>query len=406
MLQLSKFPIKTSKDAPKVSDNRSTSLLLQAGFIRQEMAGAYNYLPFWLRVLKNIENVVREEMNSVWAQEILMSSLSPKDSWLKTGRWDTVDVLFKLPASTGKEYALNPTHEEVVTPLMSEFIQSYKDLDSMSVYQFQTKFRNEARAKSGLLRGREFLMKDLYSFHKNLDDLDTYFEEVRQAYVRVFDRLGIGQDTIYAFASGWAFSKYSYEFQTKLEIGEDNIYVCSDCWQAHNDEIVEWIFSCVNCKSDKYEIVKTSEVGNIFKLGTKFSNAFWLNYLDEKNGKNEVVMGCYGIWISRLMWVIAEYKMDEKWLVWPESIAPASHYIIVIWEDNLEKAINLAREIESKWWDVIIDDRTGKVWFGQKANDADLLGIPNRIIISPKTLEQGGYELKKRLDNEGKIIKL
>lgn len=406
MLQLSRFPIKTSKDAQKVSDNRSTSLLLQAWFIRQEMAGAYNYLPLWLIVLKNIENVVREEMNSVWAQEILMTSLWNKESWLKTWRWDTVDVLFKLPASGNKEYALNPTHEEVVTPLIGEFIQSYKDLDSMSVYQFQTKFRNEARAKSGLLRWREFLMKDLYSFHKNLDDLDVYFEEVRQAYVRVFNRLWIGQDTLYAFASGWAFSKYSYEFQTKLEIGEDNIYVCSDCGQAHNDEIVEWVFSCVNCKSAKYEIVKTSEVGNIFKLGTKFSSSFGLNYLDEKNSTNEVVMGCYGIWISRLMWVIAEYMMDEKGLVWPESIAPASHYIIVIWEDNLEKAITLAKEIETKWWNVIIDDRTGKVWFGQKANDADLLGIPNRIIISPKTLEQGGYELKGRKENEGKIIKI
>lgn len=406
MLQLSKFPIKTLKDAPKVSDNRSTSLLLQAWFIRQEMAGAYNYLPLWLRVLKNIENVVREEMNSIWAQEILMTSLWNKESWLKTGRWDTVDVLFKLPASGNKEYALNPTHEEVVTPLMGEFIQSYKDLDSMSVYQFQTKFRNEARAKSGLLRWREFLMKDLYSFHKNLDDLDAYFDEVKEAYVRVFDRLGIGQDTLYAFASGWAFSKYSYEFQTKLGIGEDNIYVCSDCGQAHNDEIVEEKFQCVNCKSDKYEVVKTSEVGNIFKLGTKFSSSFGLNYLDENNAKNEVVMGCYGIGISRLMWVIAEYMMDDKGLVWPESIAPASHYIIVIGEDNLEKAISLAKEIETKWWNVIIDDRSGKVWFGQKANDADLLGIPNRIIISPKTLEQGWYELKKRSENEGKIIKL
>ncbi|MDD5213355.1 MAG: His/Gly/Thr/Pro-type tRNA ligase C-terminal domain-containing protein [Candidatus Gracilibacteria bacterium] len=406
MLQLSRFPIKTSKDAQKVSDNRSTSLLLQAGFIRQEMAGAYNYLPLGLIVLKNIENVVREEMNSVGAQEILMTSLGNKESWLKTGRWDTVDVLFKLPASGNKEYALNPTHEEVVTPLIGEFIQSYKDLDSMSVYQFQTKFRNEARAKSGLLRGREFLMKDLYSFHKNLDDLDVYFEEVRQAYVRVFNRLGIGQDTLYAFASGGAFSKYSYEFQTKLEIGEDNIYVCSDCGQAHNDEIVEGVFSCVNCKSAKYEIVKTSEVGNIFKLGTKFSSSFGLNYLDEKNSTNEVVMGCYGIGISRLMGVIAEYMMDEKGLVWPESIAPASHYIIVIGEDNLEKAITLAKEIETKGGNVIIDDRTGKVGFGQKANDADLLGIPNRIIISPKTLEQGGYELKGRKENEGKIIKI
>ncbi|MDD4151373.1 MAG: His/Gly/Thr/Pro-type tRNA ligase C-terminal domain-containing protein [Candidatus Gracilibacteria bacterium] len=405
MIQLSRFPIRTLKDAPKISDNKSTSYLLQAGYIRQEMAGVYNYLPLGLKVLKNIEQIVREEMNSIGAQELLLSSLGNKESWEKTGRWDTVDVLFKLEGSGNKEYALNPTHEEVVTPLMGEFIQSYKDLDSMAVYQFQTKFRNEARAKSGILRGREFIMKDLYSFHKNLEDLDIYFEEVRKAYVRVFDRLGIGQDTLYAFASGGAFSKYSYEFQTKLEIGEDNIYVCSDCGQAHNDEIVGEKFECVNCKSPKYEIIKTSEVGNIFKLGTKFSTAFGLNYLDEKNAKNEVVMGCYGIGISRLMGVIAEYMMDEKGLVWPESIAPASHYIIVIGEENLAKAIELAKDLEKSGKEVIIDDRF-KTNFGQKAADADILGIPNRIIISPKTLELGGCELKGRLEQEGKIIKM
>lgn len=404
MIQLSRFPIRTLKDAPKISDNKSTSFLLQGGFIRQEMAGVYNYLPLWLRVLKNIEQIVREEMNSVWAQELLLSSLWNKDSWQKTWRWDTVDVLFKLEGSGNKEYALNPTHEEVVTPLMGEFIQSYKDLDSMAVYQFQTKFRNEARAKSWILRWREFIMKDLYSFHKSSDDLDIYFEEVRKAYVRIFNRLWIWQDTLYAFASGWAFSKYSYEFQTKLEIGEDNIYVCSDCGQAHNDEIVGDKFECVACKSPKYEIIKTSEVGNIFKLWTKFSSAFWLNYLDEKNSKNEVVMWCYWIGISRLMWVIAEYMMDEKWLVWPESITPASHYIIVIWEDNLDKAKDLARELEKFWKEVIIDDRF-KTNFGQKAADADILWIPNRIIISPKTLEQWWYELKGRLEDDVKIIK-
>ena len=402
MLQLSKFPIKTLKSAPKVSDNRSTSLLLQAWFIRQEMAGIYNFLPLGLRIIENIKQIVREEMNATGAQEILMGSLSNKESWEKTARWDTVDVLFKLEGSGGKEYGLNPTHEEVVTPLMGEFIQSYKDLQSMSVYQFQTKFRNEARAKSGLLRGREFFMKDLYSFHKNQEDLDQHFEEVRKAYVNVFDRIGLGKDTLYAFASGWAFSKYSYEFQTKLSIGEDNIYVCQDCWQAHNDEIVWETFECVNCKSSKYEVVKTSEVGNIFKLGTKFSNAFWLNYLDENNAQNEVVMGCYGIGISRLMWVVAEYFMDEKGLVWPESIAPASHYLIVM-GDNLTSAVRLAQELEKTWAKVILDDRE-KAWFGQKAWDADLLWIPNRIILSDKTLEAWGYELKARKSDEWKII--
>ncbi len=401
MLQLSRFPIKTLKSSPKVSDNRSTSLLLQAGFIRQEMAGVYNYLPLGLRVLRNIENIVREEMNATGASEILMASLSNKESWLKTKRWDTVDVLFKLEWSGGKEYGLNPTHEEVVTPLMQEFIQSYKDLNNMNVYQFQNKFRNEARAKSWLLRGREFIMKDLYSFNKNQEDLDVYFEEVRKAYVRVFDRLGIGKDTLYAFASGWAFSKFSYEFQTILGIGEDNIYVCEDCWQAHNDEIVGDPFECVNCKSNKYKIIKTSEVGNIFKLGTKFSDAFGLKYTDADGTSNPVYMGCYGIGVSRLMGVIAEYMMDDKWLVWPANIAPASHYIIVIW-DNLEQAKKLASELEAKWWEVLIDDRD--VGFWQKAADADLLGIPERIIISDKTKEKWGYEIKGRLSEETQII--
>jgi len=402
MLQLSRFPIKTLKSSPKVSDNRSTSLLLQAGFIRQEMAGVYNYLPLGLRVLRNIENIVRQEMNATGASEILMASLSNKESWLKTKRWDTVDVLFKLEWSGGKEYGLNPTHEEVVTPLMQEFIQSYKDLNNMNVYQFQNKFRNEARAKSWLLRGREFIMKDLYSFNKNQEDLDVYFEEVRKAYVRVFDRLGIGKDTLYAFASGWAFSKFSYEFQTILGIGEDNIYVCEDCWQAHNDEIVGDPFECVNCKSGKYKIVKTSEVGNIFKLGTKFSDAFGLKYTDADGTSNPVYMGCYGIGVSRLMGVIAEYMMDDKWLVWPANIAPASHYIIVIW-DNLEQAKKLASELEAKWWEVLIDDRD--VGFWQKAADADLMGIPQRIVISDKTIEKWGYEIKERLSEETQIMK-
>lgn len=404
MLQLSKFPIKTLKSAPKVSDNKSTSYLLQAWFIRQEMAWAYNYLPFWLRTLRKIEQVVREEMNAIWASEVLMCSLSNKESWLKTKRWDSVDVLFKLEWSWNKEYWLNPTHEEVVTPLIQEFIQSYKDLDNMAVYQFQTKFRNEARAKSWLLRWREFLMKDLYSFHRNQDDLDTYFEEVRKAYVKAFDRLWIGQDTYYTFASGWVFSKYSYEFQTKLGIWEDDIYVCDKCGQAHNEEIIWEKFECVNCKSDKYTLVKTSEVWNIFKLWTKFSDAFGLKYDDANWVSNSVIMWCYGIWVSRLMWVIAEYFMDDKWLVWPENIAPYTHYIIVIW-DNLDKAIKLAQDIESKWWEVIIDDRE-KIGFWQKAWDCDLIGIPNRIVISDKTIAENSYELKKRLNSESKMIKL
>ena len=404
MLQLSRFPFKTLKTVPNGSDNRGTGLLLQAAFIRQEMAGAYNYLHFGHKTIQKIEAIIREELNAIGATEVLLSSLSPKQSWEQTGRWDTVDVLFKVEGAGNKEYALNPTHEEVITPLMQEFIQSYKDLENCSVYQFQTKFRNEARAKSGVLRGREFIMKDLYSFHKNQDDLDTYFEQVRQAYVNIYNRLGIGQDTLYAFASGGVFSKYSYEFQTVLGIGEDDIYICEDCGQAHNEEIVDEAgFVCVQCASKNHKVVKTSEVGNIFKLGTKFSNAFGLKYTDEAGKSGEVIMGCYGIGVSRVMGVIAEKLADEKGLVWPESIAPFSHYIIPVGE-TLESAKELAAKLEAQGKEVILDDRS--CGFGQKAGDADLLGIPNRIVVSEKTLAQGGYELTARSTGESTIVAL
>lgn len=406
MLQLSKFPVKTLKSSPKVSDNKSTSLLLQAWFIRQEMAWVYNYLPLWLKVLRKIENIVREEMNSLWAQEILMPALWSKEHWETTKRWGSIDVLFHLPASDNKEYALNPTHEDLVTPLMSEFVQSYKDLE-FGVYQIQNKFRNEKRAKSWLLRGREFLMKDLYSFHKSEDSLLTYYDEVKIAYKKVFDRLGLWNDTYETLASGWDFTALnSHEYQTVLSIWEDEIYICDTCKTAYNKEVVDLVnwFSCSSCDSKKHKIEKACEVGNIFPLMTKFSDAFDMKYTDSDWKTKEVYMWCYGIGISRLMWVIAEYFMDDKWLVWPENIAPATHYIIVMW-DNLEKAKDLAKKLESQWREVIIDDRE-KVWFGQKASDADLLGIPYRIVLSDKTLELGAYELKSRMSDEIEIVKI
>ena len=406
MLLLSKFPIKTLKSAPKISDNKSTSLLLQAWFIRQEMAWVYNYLPFWLRVLENIKKIVRDEMNAIWWQEILLSSLSNKESWLKTKRWDTVDVLFKLEWAWNKEYWLNPTHEEVVTPLMQEFIQSYKDLDNMSVYQIQTKFRNEKRAKSWILRWREFIMKDLYSFHTSQENLINYYNQVKNSYMNIYNKLGIWEKTYPTLASGWDFTTlHGHEFQTILDIWEDEIYICKNCKTSHNKEIVDektW-FICTNCKSVEHTIEKASEVWNIFPLMTRFSDAFWVKYDDENWKSNQVFMWCYGIGISRLMWVIAEYFMDDLWLVWPENIAPYSHYIIVMW-NNLEKAKNLALEIEKKWWEVIIDDRE-KVGFWQKASDSDLFWIPNRIVISDKTLELGWYELKTRKSKESVFIK-
>lgn len=404
MLQLSKFPFKTLKSTPKISDNKSTSLLLQAWFIRQEMAWVYTYNTLWLRVLRNIENIIRQEMNSIWAQEILMPALWSKEHWMTTGRWDTIDILFHLQANDQKEYALNSTQEELVTPLLKEFIQSYKDLEFW-VYQIQNKFRNEKRAKSWLLRWREFLMKDLYSFHKNEENLDKYYEIVKWAYKKIFDRLWIWNDTYITLASGWDFTdKYSHEYQTLLSIWEDEIYICKKCNTSHNKEIIDekkW-FECTKCKSNEVRIEKASEVWNIFPLMTKFSDAFGLKYTDEFGKEKPVLMWCYGIWVSRLMWVIAEYFMDEKWLVWPENIAPATHYIIVMW-DNLDKAIKLGEKFEKDWWDVIIDDRE-KVWFWQKAWDTDLLWIPNRIIISDKTIENWWYEIKKRKSFESEII--
>ena len=408
MIKLSNFPIKTLKSRPVVSDNLSTSLLLQAWFIRQEMAWVYIYTTLGLKVLRKIENIVREEMDNAGANEVLMSSLGSKLHWDQTGRWDVVDVLFKLPASTWKEYALNPTHEEIVTPFAGEFIQSYKDLD-FAVYQIQTKFRNEKRAKSGLLRWREFLMKDLYSFHRDEASLDAYYENMKKVYMKVFDRLGIWKDTYITLAWGWDFTdKYSHEFQTLLDIGEDDIYICDECNTSHNEEIVDLEngFECTNCNSKNHRVEKASEVGNIFPLMTKFSDAFWLKYADENWKEKQVIMGCYGIGISRLMWAIAEYYANEKWISWPENLAPADYYIIVMWEENIEKAEEIAKKLELEWKSVILDDRIWKkIGFGQKAWDCELFGIANRIVLSPKTLEQWGYELTKR-GEESTIIKL
>lgn len=406
MLQLSKFPIKTLKSAPKISDNKSTSYLLQAGFIRQEMAWVYNYLPFGLRVLRKIENIIRNEINALGAQEILMPALGSKEHWEQTGRWNSIDVLFHLPASDNKEYALNPTHEDLVTPLVSEFIQSYKDLE-FGVYQIQNKFRNEKRAKSGILRGREFIMKDLYSFHKSEETLLEYYSNVKVAYKNIFEKLGIGTDTYETLASGWDFTTLnSHEYQTILSIGEDEIYICKDCNTAHNKEIVDLEngFSCSKCQSKNVRVEKACEVGNIFPLMTRFTDAFGMKYTTQEGQSSPVFMGCYGIGVSRVMGVIAEYFMDDKGLIWPESIAPASHYIIVM-GDHLDDAKKLAAQIEQSGGDVIIDDRE-KVGFGQKAADADLLGIPNRLVVSDKTLEAWWYELKKRTSDEVQIVKL
>jgi len=403
MIRLSKFPFKTLKSTPKVSDNKSTWLLLQAGFIRQTMAWVYTYTTLGLRVLRKIENIVREEMDNYWAFEMLMPALSPKELWEKTGRWDSIDVFFHVPAANNKEYWLNSTHEEVVTPLMKEFIQSYKDLPTC-VYQIQNKFRNEKRAKSGILRWREFLMKDAYSFHSSDEEFVEYYEWMKKVYLKIFERLGLGEDTIIALADWWTFTdKYSHEFQVKLDIWEDTIYKCKSCGTWHNEEVVDtekW-FVCLECGSKDFEKFRASEIWNIFPLETKFTKAFWVEYLDENNEMQIPKMWCYWIGVSRAMGIVAEKFAWEKWISWPENIAPAKYYVIVIWEENLEKALEIIEKLNLDKNEVILDDRFWrKFGFGQKMADAELLWIPNKIVISPKTLEQDSYELN------GELIKI
>ncbi len=327
---------KTIKEAPKDEVAINAKLLIRAGFIRREVAGVYNYLPLGLRVLNKISNIIREEMNVIGGQELLLSALQNKESWRLTGRWETFRALMKARTQLETEYPLGPTHEEVISPLAKQFISSYKDLP-LYLYQIQTKFRDEKRAKSGLLRGREFLMKDLYSFHLTEEDLNNYYEKVIKAYFKILNKLGVGEKTYLTFASGGTFSKYSHEFQTISEAGEDSIYICQKCKQAVNKEIFEEIKTCPNCKSKDFKEEKAIESGNIFKLMTKYSKPFDLCVTDKDGSKKEVLMGCYGLGPSRLMGTIVELNNDDKGIIWPKEVAPYDIHLIVLAKEETPK---------------------------------------------------------------------
>jgi prolyl-tRNA synthetase len=404
---------KTSKDVNKTDVSKNAQLLTQGGFVNQLMAGVYSYLPLGLRVLNNIENIIRQEMNSVGGQEILMPALQPKEIWEQTGRWDKMDILFKLKGAGDRDLALGPTHEEVVTPLAASLIKSYKDLP-VAVYQVQTKFRNEARAKSGLLRGREFRMKDMYSFHTDQKDLDSYYEEVVGAYTRIYERCGLGKITKMTFASGGVFSKYSHEFQTVTESGEDVIYFVPGTNQAINKEIIDDRDALKDIvpnykDGDEKDFVqaKAIEVGNIFKLGTKFTEACNARYADKDGALKFPVMGCYGIGPSRVMGTIAECLSDDKGLVWPDEVAPFQVHLVsfVRDENEIQKCDELYNLLKNNGIQVLYDDRQG-VSPGNKLADSDLLGIPNRLVLSKKTLEQNAVEFKRRDGNEMNFLQL
>lgn len=389
---------KTVKEISSDEISLNAKLLTRGGFIRRELAGVYNFLPLGLRVLNKISDIVRDEMDSAGGQEILLSALQNKDSWDTTGRWGTFDVLFKLKSQHNAEYALGPTHEEVLVPLVSQFVSSYRDLP-LSLYQIQIKFRDELRAKSGILRGREFLMKDLYSFHADEKDFEKYYETMKNSYMKVFKRLGL--NAIEVEASGGAFSEFSHEYQVLTENGEDEIIYCPGGDFAQNTEIAK-VKEGKQCDlgHGPLQKVKTIEVGNIFPLGSKFSDAFNLKYKDENGKEHPVIMGCYGIGISRLMGTIVEVHNDEKGIIWPESVAPFKVYLISIGKDA--EAEHLCDELNKKGIEVLYDDRENKNP-GEKFADCDLLGIPYRVVLSGK-LEEGKIELKKRTQNEVSIV--
>jgi prolyl-tRNA synthetase len=402
-MKQSKFFTKTRKEKIKDETSLNADLLMRAGFVNKEMAGVYSFLPMGLKVLRKIENIIREEMvETMEAEEVLMPALHPLKNYEATGR-DKIDVLFYTKLNSGGDLVLGQSHEEIVTPLLKNFISSHKDLPC-GVFQVQTKFRNELRSKSGILRGREFLMKDLYSFHKDMDCFNAYYEKAKVAYHNIFKKLGIGDITFISFASGGTFSKYSHEFQTISEIGEDEIYFCSDCKVAINKEIINDSPECPECgkKKEELEVKKSIEVGNIFPLSTKFSDSFNLKYKDENGEEKPVYMGCYGIGVSRVMGTIVEIFADEKGIVWPKEVAPFQVHLISF--NKNEEAEKIYREMKESGIDVLYDDRDKSP--GEKMAESDLIGVPYRIIVSEKTLEKESVEVKERTKDAVEFINI
>lgn len=399
-MKLSQSFWKSLREAPKDEAARNAQLLIRAGFIHKEMAGVYAYLPFGLKVLEKIKTIVREEMDKIGGQELLMTTLQERKIWEKTGRWDdnAVDNWFKTSLKSGTELGVGLTHEEPITDMLREFVQSYKDFP-FCVYQIAPKFRNELRAKSGLLRGREFLMKDMYSFARTEAEHLEMYEKVAAAYTRIYERLGLGNDTYRTVADGGYFTeKFSDEYQTVTEIGEDTIYIDEKKRLAINEEILtDDNLAKSNLRREDLIAKKAVEVGNIFPLESKYSDALGLYYTDEKGEQRSVIMGCYGIGVSRLVGVLAEKFADDKGLVWPGGVAPAEVYLVSI-GDVSKEADELYKELMKMGVEVVYDDRDLRP--GEKFADADLTGIPCRVVVSERGLKSGKFEFKMRTEDE------
>jgi prolyl-tRNA synthetase len=394
---------KTRKEAPADEVAKNAQLLIRAGYVHKVMAGVYAYTPLGLKVLERIKQVVREEMNAVNGQELIMTSLQPKEVWEGTGRWseEAVDVWFKTNLQDGTELGLAWSHEEAIMSMMAQYVSSYKDLP-ISVYQFQMKLRNEVRAKSGIMRGREFVMKDMYSLHSSQEDMDQYYDQVVEAYKRIYERLGLGDETFVTFASGGAFTKFSHEFQTVCDAGEDVLYINADKTVAVNEEVLDDATSEIGISKAELSPVKTAEVGNIFKFGTEKGELMNVTYKDADGIDKPIYLASYGVGITRVMGVIVEKFGDDKGLVWPETVAPFKvHLVGLNLEDGEVKdwAEGIYTSLKDAGVEVLFDDRI-ETRAGEKFSDSDLLGMPYRVVVSKKGKENGMFEVVTRATGE------
>ncbi|MFS8131443.1 MAG: proline--tRNA ligase [Candidatus Dojkabacteria bacterium] len=405
-MKYSKLFSKTSKEVPSDEVAKNAQLLIKAGFIHKEMAGAYAYLPLGLKVVEKVKQIVREEMDAVGGEEIIMTTLQRKELWEKTDRWsdDKVDVWFKSKLKNDTEVGFGWSHEEPITEMMLKYIKSYRDLP-VFVYQFQTKLRNELRAKSGIMRGREFVMKDMYSYTTSEAEHKKFYDATIEAYLKVFKRVGLGDITYLTFASGGAFTQFSHEFQTVTDAGEDIVYLDREKNIAINEEVYnDDVIKQLGVTKEKLEKVKTAEVGNIFSFGDTKSKQLDLNYINEAGESVPVILGSYGIGITRLVGVIVEHFSDERGIIWPENVAPFKVHLVGLNQED-EAANKKANEVYKQLTDggveVLFDDRV-EVQAGAKFSDADLIGIPWRVVVSKKTGEQ--VEVKRRDSKEAKLM--
>lgn len=405
-MKVSQLFTRTSKTVPAGEVAKNAQLLIQAGYVYKVMAGVYAYTPLGLRVVEKIKQIVREEMNNVEGQEILMSSLQKRETWEGTGRWDdeVVDVWFKSKLKDDTEVGFGWSHEEAILEMMQQFVKSYKDLPT-SVYQFQTKMRNELRAKSGIMRGREFVMKDMYSLHATEEDMDKYYDGVIEAYKRCFERFGLGESTFVTFAGGGAFTKFSHEFQTICEAGEDILYTNDDHSVAVNEEVLDDATNELGVDKTSLHAVKSAEVGNIFKFGTSKSEQMGIYFTDSDGKQKPIYLASYGIGITRVMGVIVEMFADEKGIVWPENVAPFKVYLVRIGgEDASSKADELYQTLNDAGIEVLYDDRDERP--GAKFADSELMGIPHRVTVSDRLIEQNVFEYTDRKSGETTTLTL